>query len=64
LFLNIPGKTRSQISDQIFLDIDPETLSFDDAADWVKLRVFDKGSFHELLWAEKYYGHKKVKTFL
>jgi hypothetical protein len=57
-------KTKPLISDQTFWDIDPETLSFDEASDWVILRVFDKGSLQEVLSVVKYYGHKKVKTFL
>ncbi len=56
--------SKPKISERTFWDIDPETLSFEDAADWVILRVFDKGSLEEVLSVVGYYGREKVKTFL
>lgn len=57
-------KARPEISAATFWDIDPETLSFEEAADWVILRVFDKGSLQEVKSILKYYGKEKVKNIL
>ena len=56
--------TKPQISEQTFWDIDLETLSYEDAFDWVILRVFDRGSFQEVMSVVRFYGPEKVKTFL
>ncbi len=63
-FINANLKTKPQISDQTFWDIDVETLSFEDAFDWVILRVFDKGSLQEVMSVVNYYGSEKAKSFL
>jgi len=57
-------KNKPGISDRTFWDIDPESLSFEDAFNWVVLRVFDKGSLQEVISVVNYYGSEKVKIFL
>jgi len=57
-------KAHPLISESTFWDIDPETLDYESAADWVILRVFDRGSLQEVISVVKYYGKEKVKTIL
>jgi hypothetical protein len=52
------------ISNQTFWDIDPSSLSFEEAAEWVILRVFDKGSLQEVIQVRDYYGSELVKKTL
>ena len=52
------------ISEQTFWDIDPHSLDFEESAEWIMLRVFDRGSLKEVLRICNYYGHEKVKTTL
>jgi hypothetical protein len=53
-----------KISNRTFWDIDPEILSFEDSADWVILRVFDKGSLDEVLSVVHFYGRARVRSLL
>jgi uncharacterized protein (UPF0248 family) len=57
-------KPQPNISDTTFWDINPSTLFFDEAAEWVVLRVFDRGSLEEVLSVVKYYGNEQVKNIL
>jgi hypothetical protein len=57
-------KSVPKISTQTFWDINPESLSFQEAAEWVILRVFDKGSLQEVLQVRDYYGSELVKETL
>jgi len=54
-------KSVPKISMQTFWDINPDSLSFSEAAEWVILRVFDKGSLQEVLQVRDYYGSELVK---
>lgn len=56
--------TKPHISERTFWDIDPDTLDFEEAADWVILRVFDKGSLEEVLSVVRLYGAERVKQLL
>jgi hypothetical protein len=56
--------SKPKISERTFWDVDPDTVSFDESADWVILRVFDKGSLQEVMSVIAFYGHEKVKHLL
>jgi hypothetical protein len=51
------------ISSRTFWDIDISSLNYDDASDWVIERVFDRGSFEEVISVVKYYGKEKTKHY-
>jgi len=57
-------KPQPNISATTFWDIDLDTLFFDEAAEWVVLRVFDRGSLEEVSSVVKYYGKEQVKDIL
>ena len=57
-------KTLPVLSSKTLWDIDVSTLNFDDSAEWIIERVFDRGSFDEVLSVVKYYGKEEVKHYL
>ena len=57
-------KTPPVLSSKILWDIDISTLNFEDAAEWIIERVFDRGSFDEVLSVLQYYGKEKVEHYL
>lgn len=57
-------KTPPVLSSKLLWDIDISTLNFEDAAEWIIERVFDKGSFEEVVSVVKYYGKEKVEHYL
>ena len=63
-FIDHIMKSVPIISIQTFWDIDPASLSFEEAAEWVILRVFDKGSLQEVLQVRDYYGSALVMKTL
>jgi hypothetical protein len=57
-------KTQPLLSAKTLWDIDVSSLNFEDASDWIIERVFDRGSFDEVLSVVKYYGKEEVKHYL
>ncbi len=57
-------KTQPVLSSKTLWDIDVSTLNFEDAAEWIIERVFDRGSFDEVLSVLQYYGKEKVEHYL
>jgi hypothetical protein len=57
-------KSQPILSSKTLWDIDVSSLNFDDAFEWIIERVFDRGSFDEVLSVVKYYGTEEVKHYL
>jgi hypothetical protein len=57
-------KPIPQISQQTFWDIDLQNLNYEESAEWIMLRVFDRGSLKEVRQVCDYYGHERVKNTL
>jgi len=57
-------KLPPRISEQTFWDIEPGSLDFQESAEWIILRVFDRGSLEEVLRIRDFYGAERVKNTL
>jgi len=53
---NIPN-----LSSKTLWDVDIASLSFDESADWIIERVFDRGSLEEVISVINYYGKEEVQ---
>ena len=57
-------KSKPDLSVRTLWDVDLNTLSYDDSAEWIIERVFDRGSLAEVLSVVKYYGKERVEQHL
>ena len=57
-------KARPQISKRTFWDVDISEDDFEHSSEWIITRVFDRGTFTEVLSIIKYYGVDFVKEAL
>ena len=53
-----------QLSPRAFWDVNMDTLDENKQANWLIVRVFERGSLDDLMEVWAYYGDEKVKTAL
>ena len=54
-------KTQLVLSSKTLWDVDMAMLSYDESADWIIERVFDRGSLEEVISVINYYSKEVVQ---
>ncbi len=60
----IPANQIMQLSNRAFWDVDMSKLDYKAQADAIIVRVFERGSWEDILEVAAYYGNEKVKIAL
>jgi hypothetical protein len=58
------NKPKPIFEKRIFWDVNFEKLDYDDKANFVIERVFERGDVEDIRQCRRYYGEEKVKTVL
>jgi len=58
------NKPKPIFEKRIFWDVNFEKLDYDDKANFVIERVFERGDVEDIRQCRRYYGEEKVKTAL
>lgn len=53
-----------QLSNKAFWDVDMTKLDYENQADYIIRKVFENGSFDDILEITVFYGMEKIKTVL
>ena len=57
-------KTKPQFHRRIFWDVDFDKLDYDERANFIIERVFDRGDVEDIRQCRRYYGDEKVADAL
>lgn len=58
-----PG-LKPDFNKRIFWDINPDVLNYNDKAEFVIQRVFERGDVEDIRTCRRYYGDSKIKNVL
>ncbi len=58
------NQTKPEFDKQIFWDVDFEKIDYETNANWVIVRVFERGDVPDIRHCRKYYGDEKIKEAL
>lgn len=60
----IPANQIMRLSNRAFWDVDMNKLDYEKQSDAIIVRVFERGSWEDILEVAAYYGNEKVKRAL
>jgi hypothetical protein len=60
----IPASDIAQLSNRAFWDVDMSKLDYEKQADYIIRKIFEYGSWNDILEITVYYGIDKIKSVL